>query len=106
MASKENAAASLGKVDPSPLLQHFSTFFLRMYCSVAYWPEYLNLVTWKGLELPSTERRCKASVPARSKLDSRQAKTHVDHLLFQLVDAVTCIRCGTRTLPWIEPNNW
>jgi len=24
--------------------------------------EYLNLVEWKGLELPSTERRCKASV--------------------------------------------
>ena len=24
--------------------------------------EYLNLVDWNGLELPSTERRCKASV--------------------------------------------
>jgi len=24
--------------------------------------EYLNLVDWKGLELPSIERRCKASV--------------------------------------------
>jgi len=24
--------------------------------------EYLNLVNWKGLELPSTQRRCKASV--------------------------------------------
>jgi len=24
--------------------------------------EYLNLVEWKGLELPSTEKRCKASV--------------------------------------------
>ena len=24
--------------------------------------EYPNLVDWKGLELPSTERRCKASV--------------------------------------------
>ena len=24
--------------------------------------EYLDLVDWKGLELPSTERRCKASV--------------------------------------------
>jgi len=24
--------------------------------------EYLNLVDWKGLELSSTERRCKASV--------------------------------------------
>ena len=24
--------------------------------------DYLNLVDWKGLELPSTERRCKASV--------------------------------------------
>jgi len=36
MASK-NAAASLGKVDPSPLLQHFSTFSLRRYCSVVYW---------------------------------------------------------------------
>ena len=30
MASKENAVASLGKVDPRPLLQHFSTFSLRM----------------------------------------------------------------------------
>ena len=37
MASKENAAASLGKVDPSPLLQHLSTFSLRRYCSVVYW---------------------------------------------------------------------
>ena len=36
MVSKENAAASLGKVDPSPLLQQFSTFSLRMYCSVVY----------------------------------------------------------------------
>jgi len=25
--------------------------------------EYLNLVDWKGLEQPSTEKRCKASVP-------------------------------------------
>jgi len=24
--------------------------------------EYLNLVDWKGLELPSTEKRCKANV--------------------------------------------
>jgi len=24
--------------------------------------EYLNLIDWKGLELPSTEKRCKASV--------------------------------------------
>jgi len=24
--------------------------------------EYLNLVDWKGVELPSTEKRCKASV--------------------------------------------
>jgi len=24
--------------------------------------EYLNLVDWKGLELPSTEKRCKTSV--------------------------------------------
>ena len=24
--------------------------------------EYLNLIDWKGLELPSTKRRCKASV--------------------------------------------
>ena len=37
MVSKENASASLGKVDPSPLLQHFSIFSLRMYCSVVYW---------------------------------------------------------------------
>jgi len=40
MASKENAAASLDKVDQSPLLQHFSTFSLRMYCSVVYWQSY------------------------------------------------------------------
>jgi len=40
MASKENAVALLGKVDPSPLLQHFSTFSPRMYCSVAYWQSY------------------------------------------------------------------
>jgi len=33
MASKENAAASLGKVDPS----YFSTFSLKMCCSVVYW---------------------------------------------------------------------
>ena len=37
MASKENSAASLGKVDPGPVLQHFSTFSLRRYCSVVYW---------------------------------------------------------------------
>jgi len=80
--------------------------------------EYLNLVDWKGLELPSTKKRCKATVkkfersptvlaewielketleivqhlftnivkPARSKRDSRQAKTPVDNLLFELVD--------------------
>ena len=40
MTSKENAVASLSKVDPSPLLQYFSTFFLRMYCSVVYWQSY------------------------------------------------------------------
>jgi len=27
-----------------------------------FYQEYLNLVDWKGLELPSTERRCKSSV--------------------------------------------
>jgi len=37
MASKENAVSSLGKVDPSPWVQHFSTFSLRMYFSVVYW---------------------------------------------------------------------
>jgi len=37
MVSNLNAAASLSKVDPSPLLQHFSTFSPGMYCSVAYW---------------------------------------------------------------------
>jgi len=37
MTSKENAVASLSKVDPSPFLQHFSTFPLRIYCSVVYW---------------------------------------------------------------------
>jgi len=37
MSSKENAVASLGKVDPSPLMQHFSTFSLIMYYSVVYW---------------------------------------------------------------------
>ena len=29
--------------------------------------------------------------PARSKRDSRQAKTHIDHLLFQLVDDMLSI---------------
>ena len=42
--------------------------------------------------------------PARSKRNSRQAKTHVDNLLFQLVDDMH--RCGIQTLPWIEPKNW
>jgi len=37
MVSNWNAAASLGKVNPSPLLQHFSTLSPRIYCSVAYW---------------------------------------------------------------------
>jgi hypothetical protein len=37
MARKVNAAASLGKMDPSPLLQYFSTFSPRMYCCVVYW---------------------------------------------------------------------
>jgi len=37
MASNLNAAASLGKVDLSLLLQHFSAFSPRIYCSVAYW---------------------------------------------------------------------
>ena len=37
MASKENAVVSLGKVDPSPLLQYFLTFSLRMCCFVVYW---------------------------------------------------------------------
>jgi len=36
MGSKETAAALLGKVDPSPFLQHFQTFSPRMYCSVVY----------------------------------------------------------------------
>ena len=42
--------------------------------------------------------------PARSKQDSRQAKTHVDNLLLQLVDDM--LSGGTRTLIWIEPKNW
>jgi len=33
---------------------HRNTHFLMQ--------EYLNLVDWKGLELPSTEKRCKESV--------------------------------------------
>ena len=40
--------------------------------------------------------------PARSKRDSPQATTHVDHLLFQLVDDMLL---GRRTLSWIEPKN-
>jgi len=39
---------------PSAQGLHRSTRFLMQ--------EYLNLVDWKGLELPSTEKRCKASV--------------------------------------------
>ena len=42
--------------------------------------------------------------PARSKRDSRQAKTLVYNLLFS--SWTTCFRCGTRTLSWIEPKNW
>jgi len=34
-----------------------------LHCTTQFlMQEYLNLVDWKGLELPSTERRCKASV--------------------------------------------
>ena len=45
--------------------------------------------------------------PAHGKRDSRQAKTHVDHLLFQPGSSLTIgIQCGTRTLFWIEPKNW
>jgi len=35
--------------------------------------------------------------PARSKQDSRQAKTQVDYLLFHCGSLATCIRYGTRT---------
>jgi len=38
MASNLNAVALLGKV--FSLLQHFSKFSPRMYCSVAYWRSY------------------------------------------------------------------
>jgi len=45
--------------------------------------------------------------PARSKRHSRQAKTQVDNLLFQLVDNMLSVwPGGTRTLSWIEPKNW
>jgi len=34
-----------------------------LHCSAQFlMQEYLDVVDWKGLELPSTERRCKASV--------------------------------------------
>jgi len=34
-----------------------------LHCTTQFlMQEYLNLVDWKGLELPSTERRCKANV--------------------------------------------
>jgi len=34
-----------------------------LHCTTQFlMQEYLDLVDWKGLELPSTERRCKASV--------------------------------------------
>jgi len=39
---------------PSAQGLHRTTQFLMQ--------EYLNLVDWKGLKLPSAERRCKASV--------------------------------------------
>jgi len=39
--------------------------------------------------------------PARSKQDSRVAKTHIDHLLF-FSSLTTCIRYGT----CIKPKNW
>jgi len=38
MVSNLNAVALLGKV--FSLLQHFSTFSPRMFCSVAYWQSY------------------------------------------------------------------
>jgi len=34
-----------------------------LHCTTQFFmQEYLNLVDWKGLELPSAQRRCKASV--------------------------------------------
>jgi len=41
---------------------------------------------------------------ARSKRDSRQAKTHVDNLLLQLVDDI--LSMWKWTFSWIEPKNW
>jgi len=42
--------------------------------------------------------------PARCKRDSHQAKTHVNHLLFQLVDDM---HSTWDTIPfWIEPKNY
>jgi len=41
---------------------------------------------------------------ARSKRDCRQAKTHVDNLLLQLVDDMLSV--WNTDLSWIEPKNW
>ena len=41
--------------------------------------------------------------PARSKRNSRQAKTHVDHLLFQLVDDMHSIWPGCELLSGSSP---
>jgi len=77
MASKENAVASLGEVDPSPLLQHFSTLSLRMYCSVVYWQScgggagirkqatFLNVGKPKSMKDPPGEF-CKVASSSRS----------------------------------------
>ena len=43
--------------------------------------------------------------PARNKRDSRQAKTRVDNLLFQLVDDMHSI-WEADSFFWIEPKNW
>ena len=54
LSAKSNGEQRVRVRVPSAQGLHRSTRFLMQ--------EYLNLVDWKGLELPSTEKRCKARV--------------------------------------------
>jgi len=44
--------------------------------------------------------------PTSTKRDGQQAKTHVNHHIYDFSSLTTCIRYGMRTLFWIEPKNW
>jgi len=54
LSATSNGEQRIRVREPNAQGLHRTTQFLMQ--------EYLNLVDWKGLELPSTERRCKVSV--------------------------------------------